>query len=90
MTYKEVWHIRADCLQEIQDRQVRVSVLMRLGLQNPQDASFNRLVQRYDEQYKERREILENVKIIDYVDDEGIMGSLSIYGDRTTVLGKNA
>lgn len=80
--------MRTECLREIQNHSVRVSILMRLGMQN-QDASFNLLSQRYNEQYRERKEVLENVKLVDYVDDEGGMGSLALHGDRVTLLGKN-
>lgn len=89
MNLKEIWQIRTDCLQEIQDHNVRVSILLRLGMQN-QDATFNRLSQqRYDEQYKERREVLDNIKLVDYTDDDGSLGSLTLFGDRVTLLGKN-
>ncbi|KAJ8687279.1 hypothetical protein QAD02_023073 [Eretmocerus hayati] len=88
MTYKEIWQIRGDCLKEIQHHNVRVSILLRLGMQND-DATFNRLIQRYDEKYNERREILENFKLIDYQEDENVAGSLSPIGNRVTLLGKN-
>ncbi|OXU28763.1 hypothetical protein TSAR_003282 [Trichomalopsis sarcophagae] len=88
MNHKEIWQIRTECLREIRNHNVRVSILLRLGMQN-QDASFNRLVQRYDEQYEERREVLENIKLVDYSDDEGSAGSLALCGDRVTLLGKN-
>ncbi|XP_032454766.1 protein OSCP1 isoform X1 [Nasonia vitripennis] len=88
MNHKEIWQIRTECLRQIRNHNVRVSILLRLGMQN-QDASFNRLVQRYDEQYEERREVLENIKLVDYADDEGSAGSLAFSGDRVTLLGKN-
>lgn len=90
MTHKELWQIRNECLIQLQShRNVRVSVLLRLGMQN-EDTSFNRIVQRYDEKYLERREILDNVKIIDFLDDEAEgMGSLSLFGRRETLLGTN-
>lgn len=87
MTHKELWQIRDECLKEIQHHNVRVSILIRLGMQN-QDASFNRLVQRYDEKYQERKDVLENFKLLEYQDD-AVAGSLDFYGNRVTLLGKN-
>ena len=88
MAYKEIWQVRNECLREIQDHNVRVSILLRLGMQN-QDATFNRLIQRYDEKYRDRREVLEHVKLLDYSDDESVIGSLAFYGNRVTLLGRN-
>ena len=89
MSHKEVWQIRNECLIQLQShRNVRVSVLLRLGMQN-EDTSFNQLIQRYDEKYLERREVLDNIKILDYLDEEDVMGSLSLYGRRETLLGTN-
>ncbi|XP_014218130.1 protein OSCP1 [Copidosoma floridanum] len=88
MTYKEIWSIRDDCLTEIQSHCVRVSMLLKLGMQN-EDTSFNRLIQRYNEKYQERREVLENFKLLDYSEDENVMGSLSFCGNRVTLLGRN-
>ncbi|XP_058791717.1 protein OSCP1 [Phymastichus coffea] len=90
MMHKQVWQIRTECLHELQHHNVRVSILLRLGMQN-QDATFNRLTQRYDEKYQDREQLLENLRLVDVVADEDpSIGQLSLLGDRATLLGKNA
>lgn len=88
MSYRQVWEVRNRCLHELHAVNVRVSALLRLGLQN-QDASFNRLVQPYDEKYNERRDQLDHLKLADYVDEDGLLGSFSPHGDRATLLGRS-
>ncbi|XP_014236619.1 protein OSCP1-like [Trichogramma pretiosum] len=88
MTHRDVWQIRTECLTELKPHNVRVSALLRLGMQN-QDASFNRICQRYDEKYRDRKQLLDNLKLNDYVDEDGQLGSFAINAGRSTLIGKN-
>lgn len=88
LTFDEVWRTRYDCLQELEPYRVRVSILLRLGLQN-EDTSFNLTSQKYDEKYEENRHILGNQKIKDIDPNKNCGGSFQLFGDRETLLGRN-
>ncbi|XP_011501420.1 PREDICTED: protein OSCP1 [Ceratosolen solmsi marchali] len=85
MSYKEIWQVRNDCLGVFDDCNTRVSLLLKLELQN-QDGTFNRMIQKYNEQYMEQQEILEDIRLLA---DKSSMGSLLLIGSRVTLLGKN-
>ncbi|XP_043491063.1 protein OSCP1 [Polistes fuscatus] len=88
LTFDEVWRMRYDCLQELEPYRVRVSILLRLGLQN-EDTSFNLTSQKYDEKYEENRHILGNQKIKDVDPNKNCGGSFQLFGERETLLGRN-
>ncbi|XP_012218508.1 protein OSCP1 [Linepithema humile] len=88
LTFEEVWSARQCCLKELESYSVRVSILLRRGLQN-EDASFNIIPQRYDERYTEHRNTLATMKMKDVSPETCCGGSFDMYGDRKTLLGKN-
>ncbi|XP_012289219.1 protein OSCP1 [Orussus abietinus] len=87
MTHEKIWQIRNECLRVLEPHKIRVSVLLRLGLQN-NDTTFNVTPQRYNEKYLEQREKIKDLKIKD-VPKKLCVGSLDPFGDRVTVLGRN-
>lgn len=86
LTCDEVWKARNDCLRVLAPYCVRVSILLRLGLQN-EDGSFNLTSQKYDEKYEES-DNLSGTKLKD-VNSGHHGGSFNLFGDRGTILGKN-
>lgn len=88
LTFEEIWNARQCCLKELESYYVRVSILLRRGLQN-EDASFNIIPQRYDERYTEHRNTLATMKMKDVSPETCCGGSFDMYGDRKTLLGKN-
>ncbi|XP_017794713.1 PREDICTED: protein OSCP1 [Habropoda laboriosa] len=80
LTFEEVWNARNDCLNELETYCVRVSILLRLGLQND-DGSFNLTHHKYDEKYEENKVRLSGTKLCD--------GPVKHFGERETILGKN-
>ncbi|TGZ48689.1 Protein OSCP1 [Temnothorax longispinosus] len=88
LTFDEVWNARQSCLKELEPYNVRVSILLRRGLQND-DASFNVTPQKYDEKYGEHRNTLATMRIKDVSPETCCGGSLDTFGDRKTLLGKN-
>lgn len=88
LTFDEVWNARQSCLKELEPYNVRVSILLRRGLQND-DASFNIIPQKYDEKYAELRNTLVTMKIKDMSSETCCGGSFNTFGDRKTLLGKN-
>ncbi|KAK2577488.1 hypothetical protein KPH14_003585 [Odynerus spinipes] len=88
LTYNEIWRARNDCLKELEPYSVRISILLRLGLQN-EDTSFNLTTQKYNEKYEEHKHMLDNKKMKDIDPNENCSGSFQLYGDRGTLLGKN-
>lgn len=67
---------------------MRVSILLRLGLQN-EDTSFNLTLHNYNEKYEEHRHTLANQKIKDIDLNQNCRGSFQLFGDRVTLLGRN-
>lgn len=88
LTFDEVWNVRQNCLKELEPYNVRVSILLRRGLQND-DASFNVTPQKYDEKYTEQRNTLATMRIKDVSSETYCGGSFDTIGDRKTLLGKN-
>ncbi|KYN14830.1 Protein OSCP1 [Trachymyrmex cornetzi] len=88
LTFEEVWNARESCLKELEPYHVRVSILLRRGLQND-DASFNVVPQKYDEKYVEHGNTLAIMRIKDVSPETCCGGSFDIFGDRKTLLGKN-
>lgn len=88
LTFDDVWNARQSCLKELEPYNVRVSILLRRGLQND-DASFNVTPQKYDEKYTEHRNILATMRIKDVSPETYCGGSFDTIGDRKTLLGKN-
>ncbi|XP_014472177.1 PREDICTED: protein OSCP1-like [Dinoponera quadriceps] len=88
VTFDEVWSARQSCLKELELYSVRVSILLRRGLQN-EDASFNVIPHKYDEKYAERRNGLATMRLKDVSPETCCGGSFGTFGDRKTLLGKN-
>lgn len=88
LTFEEVWNARQSCLKELEPYCVRVSILLRRGLQND-DASFNVAPQKYDEKYAEHGSILAAMRIKDVSPETCCGGSFEPFSDRKTILGKN-
>lgn len=88
LTFDEVWNVRQCCLKELEPYNVRVSILLRRGLQND-DASFNIIPQKYDEKYSEHKNTLATMRIKDVSPETCCGGSFDTFGDRKTLLGKN-
>ncbi|XP_024941025.1 protein OSCP1 isoform X2 [Cephus cinctus] len=88
MTMEDVWQARKECLEELDTYKVRVSILLRLGLQN-NDTSFNHIKRNYNEDYKELRDTLKDLKLNRFDGDSRFLGSFDLFGDRVTSLGKN-
>ncbi|KYM79123.1 Protein OSCP1 [Atta colombica] len=88
LTFEEVWNVRENCLKELEPYHVRVSILLRRGLQND-DASFNVVPQKYDEKYVKHGNILATMRIKDVSPETCCGGSFDTFGDRKTLLGKN-
>lgn len=84
-----MWQARKACADSLRNYNVRVSILLRLGLQR-EDGTFSLPEsRRYNERYEERREDLWNVKISENSCQECNVGSLELIGDRITILGGN-
>ena len=88
-----MWQARLACLSQLESHNVRVSILLRLGLQND-DATFNPpKIRNYDEKYTERRSELAECKVNN--NDEACksvsrtVGSLELDGEHVTFLGTN-
>ncbi|XP_029156161.1 protein OSCP1 isoform X2 [Nylanderia fulva] len=88
LTFEQIWSARECCLKELESYHVRVSILLRRGLQN-EDASFNISPQGYNEKYTEHRNTLRMMKIKDVSPETCCGGSFDTFGDRKTLLGKN-
>ncbi|XP_033330835.1 organic solute carrier partner 1 [Megalopta genalis] len=88
LTCDEVWNIRHNCLKELETYCVRVSLLLRFGLQND-DGSFNITSRKYDEKYEENRSTFFDMKLRDMHRKSSCDGSFNLYGERGTILGKN-
>ncbi|KAM0726362.1 Protein OSCP1 [Formica fusca] len=88
LTFEEVWSARESCLKELESYHVRVSILLRRGLQN-EDASFNLTPHGYNERYMEHRNTLGAMKIKNVSPEMCCGGSFDTFGDRKTLLGKN-
>ncbi|KMQ95383.1 protein oscp1-like protein [Lasius niger] len=88
LTFEEVWSARESCLKELESYHVRVSILLRRGLQN-EDASFNLIPHGYNERYVEHRNTLGVMKMKDVSPETCCGGSFDTFGDRKTLLGKN-
>ncbi|XP_076391263.1 organic solute carrier partner 1 isoform X2 [Megachile rotundata] len=88
LTFEEIWNARNTCLKELEPYRVRVSVLLRLGLQND-DGTFNITNHKYDEKYEENKDHLSRSKICDVDLKTYCNGSFNLFGERDTLLGKN-
>ncbi|XP_033231357.1 protein OSCP1 isoform X2 [Belonocnema kinseyi] len=88
LRYEEVWQARNDCLDLLRNYNVRVNVLLRLGLQN-QNATFNIGKPNYNERYEKQRAEIGQLKLTDIICEKCTIGSFNLFGDRITVLGKN-
>ena len=67
---------------------VRVSILLRLGLQND-DGSFNLKPRDYDEKYEEKKSRLHGMKLCAVETKCYSNGSFNLFGERGTLLGRN-
>ncbi|XP_033174295.1 protein OSCP1-like isoform X2 [Bombus impatiens] len=88
LTFEEVWNARNDCLKELEYYSVKVSILLRLGLQND-DGSFNSIYHKYNEKYKENKTRLSGTRLSDIDLKTYCDGSFNLFGERGTILGKN-
>ncbi|XP_017887176.1 protein OSCP1 [Ceratina calcarata] len=88
LTFEEVWNARNDCLRELEPYCVRVSVLLRLGLQN-EDGNFNSTYHKYNERYDENKDRFSGKKLYDIDPKTYCNGSFDLFGERGTILGKN-
>ncbi|XP_043512750.1 protein OSCP1 [Frieseomelitta varia] len=88
LTFEEVWNARNDCLKELEYYCVKVSILLRLGLQND-DGSFNLTYYKYNEKYEENKTRLSDTKLCDIDVKTYCGGSFNLFGERETILGKN-
>ncbi|XP_076293748.1 organic solute carrier partner 1 [Lasioglossum baleicum] len=90
LTCAEIWNIRRDCLKELDSYCVRVSLLLRYGLQND-DGSFNvtTTIRKYDEKYEENKSTFSEMKVREMHRKNPCGGSFNLYGERGTLLGKN-
>ncbi|XP_048510177.1 protein OSCP1-like isoform X2 [Athalia rosae] len=88
MTMGQVWHMRNECLKVLGDYCIRVSVLLRLGLQNG-DGSFNIRSSEYDEKYTKYQDMLNGIKLNDTDCENCTIGSFALFGNRGTLLGRN-
>ncbi|XP_072760657.1 protein OSCP1 isoform X1 [Anoplolepis gracilipes] len=88
LTFEEIWKARECCLKELESYHVRVSILLRRGLQN-ENASFNLTPHGYNERYIEHRSTLAAMKMKDVSPETCCGGSFDTFGDRKTLLGKN-
>ncbi|KAK0089574.1 hypothetical protein PV326_004439 [Microctonus aethiopoides] len=87
-TYNEIWQSRNDCLNELSSINVRVSILLKLGIQN-EDTTFNLTMNNYNEKFIERQSELGDLKLLDHTCRGYNVGSLQLFGDRVTLLGRN-
>lgn len=88
LTFEEVWIARNDCLKELEYYCVKVSILLRLGLQND-DGSFNLTYHKYNEKYEENKIRPSDTKLCDIDLKTYCGGSFNLFGERETILGKN-
>jgi len=88
LTFDEVWRTRQNCLKGLASYNVRVSILLRRGLQK-EDASFNIMPRKYNERYEEQKSTLAVLKIKDMIPETCCGESFETFGDRKTLLGKN-
>ncbi|CAL7948642.1 unnamed protein product [Xylocopa violacea] len=88
LTFEEVWNARNDCLKELGSYCVRVSILLRLGLQND-DGNFNSTYRKYNEKYEENKARLSGTKLCDVDLKTYCDGSFNPFKERGTILGKN-
>ncbi|XP_017757071.1 PREDICTED: protein OSCP1 [Eufriesea mexicana] len=88
LNFQEIWNARNDCVKELEHYCVKVSILLRLGLQND-DGSFNSTYRKYDEKYEENKIRLSDMKLRDVNFKTYCDGSFNIFGERGTILGKN-
>lgn len=88
LTFEEVWNARNDCIKELEYYCVKISILLRLGLQND-DGSFNLMHHKYDEKYEENKTNFYNIKLCDINLETYCNGSFNLFGERSTILGKN-
>uniref|UniRef100_A0A0C9QEJ6 OSCP1 protein n=1 Tax=Fopius arisanus TaxID=64838 RepID=A0A0C9QEJ6_9HYME len=88
LSHDEIWQARNECLIALASINVRVSILLRLGLQN-EDTTFNILPQNYDEKFEERRCEVGSNKLLESNQKGYNLGSFKLFGDRVTLLGKN-
>ncbi|XP_008560130.1 protein OSCP1 [Microplitis demolitor] len=87
LTYDEVWQARNECLDLLCGINVRVSILLKLGLQN-EDTTFNNHPRNYNEKFESKRDELGAIKLMDTPQAHRV-GSFQLLGDRVTFLGKN-
>ncbi|CAD1473901.1 unnamed protein product [Heterotrigona itama] len=88
LTFEEIWNARNDCLKELQYYCIKVSILLRLGLQND-DGSFNLTYHKYNEKYEENKTRFSDNKLCDIDLKTYCGGSFNLFGERETILGKN-
>ncbi|XP_029032818.2 protein OSCP1 [Osmia bicornis bicornis] len=87
-TLEEIWNARNCCLKELEPYCIRVSILLRLGLQND-DGSFNIKHHKYNEKYEENKDHLSSLKLCDVDLKTYCNDSFNLFGERGTLLGKN-
>lgn len=88
LTYEEIWKVRNECLDVLKSINVRMTILLRLGLQN-ENATFNIGKQTYNERYDQQKAKVAHLKLTDVNCDKSTYGSFNLFGDRITLLGRN-
>ncbi|CAD6243295.1 GSCOCG00013026001-RA-CDS [Cotesia congregata] len=87
LTCNEIWDARNECLDLLEDINVRVSILLKLGLQN-EDTSFNMNARNYNEKFDLMSKELGSTELLQ-VPQNLRVGSLQLMGERVTFLGRN-
>ncbi|XP_044589413.1 protein OSCP1 [Cotesia glomerata] len=87
LTCNEIWETRNECLDLLEDINVRVSILLKLGLQN-EDTSFNINARNYNEKFDLMSKELGSIELLQ-VPQNLRVGSLQLMGERVTFLGRN-
>lgn len=75
LTYEEIWKVRNECLDVLKSINVRMTILLRLGLQN-ENATFNIGKQTYNERYDQQKAKVAHLKLTDVNCDKSTYGSI--------------
>nr|ACE75060.1 oxidored-nitro domain-like protein [Glyptapanteles flavicoxis] len=87
LTCNGIWGARNECLDLLRDINVRVSILLKLGLQN-EDTSFNLNPRNYNEKFDLMSGDLGAIELLEIPQNLRV-GSLQLIGERVTFLGRN-
>nr|ABK56989.1 oxidored-nitro domain-like protein [Glyptapanteles indiensis] len=87
LTCNGIWGARNECLDLLGDINVRVSILLKLGLQN-EDTSFNLNPRNYNEKFDLMSGELGAIELLEIPQNLRV-GSLQLIGERVTFLGRN-